>query len=774
MDNDFGLLFLPVKAQKEISLWIDGTQINADNLPVIENGRSLAPVRVISQYLGAEVNWDGAKRQVNIAFGQDNITLTIDQTRVVKNDVSYNLEVPPRIINGRTYVPLRFVSEVLGCLVQWDGAERRIDIQTIKKSLTGLSLTNINGKEALVIETEGNYSYKTFSLPNPSRYIIDLQDVSFQSTIQSLEVNSQTVQKVRVSQFSFEPLVSRVVLDLDEDNSKVDVLYQDDLGLVIYLNNEDAKQDPSEAEETNQDPSETKDTGSNVVERESLWIGVDSKALIECETTAIFNQDKEKIYGTISSARVNLRSEPSTASPESVMVTVDGGSVFEVLGQTQGWYQISYKNETAWVADWLLTLELTMKRTNVNVRKGPGSQFEVLDTVLAGEKIKVVERHLDWLKVLTPDGIEGYIAEWLVGINERLVEETTDYEQVAQSLEMFIKDIAPSHINIGKWPNIVKDIEMKRHDGGTLVVVELNEPIGYEITELEDGFQVFFGAIMTDIEVQSAFGRMSVDLQFNSPTKYVVYQNFAENILILDFPYSQSDQQHQFDPANDLVSNLEIINRVDSMQLRLNLNHIGSYKLNTIGYNDHIRLELLDSSLQGKVIAIDPGHGGSDPGAMTAGITEADINLAVALKVRDLLAQKGVSVIMTRDTDRHVSLEERVTYVNNMGADMMISIHTNSSTRGIGSGIETFYYPKPENQRLAGLLQDAVVSATGFISRGIKPYGWYVTKNTIMPSALIELGFINNKAERQILTDDISQQRIAENIIIAIEKFFMD
>ena len=113
--------------------------------------------------------------------------------------------------------------------------------------------------------------------------------------------------------------------------------------------------------------------------------------------------------------------------------------------------------------------------------------------------------------------------------------------------------------------------------------------------------------------------------------------------------------------------------------------------------------------------------------------------------------------------------------INSMDADIAISIHVNSVASGIGSGVETIYYPRAENERLASVLQDALVVATGFRSRGIKPWSnIYVTRNTNMPSALVEMGFITNAEERGFLTSLAGKQALAENIVMAIERFFID
>jgi N-acetylmuramoyl-L-alanine amidase len=121
-----------------------------------------------------------------------------------------------------------------------------------------------------------------------------------------------------------------------------------------------------------------------------------------------------------------------------------------------------------------------------------------------------------------------------------------------------------------------------------------------------------------------------------------------------------------------------------------------------------------------------------------------------------------------------VTLGERTNFANEMNADIAISFHTNSTRYGTASGVETIYYPKAENQRLAKAIQDALVTATRFRSRGIKPWPEiFFTQHTLMPSVLLEMGFINNSSERAFLVSESGQDEVARNIVAAIERFFL-
>lgn len=182
----------------------------------------------------------------------------------------------------------------------------------------------------------------------------------------------------------------------------------------------------------------------------------------------------------------------------------------------------------------------------------------------------------------------------------------------------------------------------------------------------------------------------------------------------------------------------------------------------------------LSNSLKGKTIVIDPGHGGSDAGAAREGITEKDINLSIALKVQQLLQEKGVNVVMTRVNDTKVSLETRVQMSNDSRADLFVSIHQNALEDHITYGTETWFEKtSAESKKLAEVVQSSVVESTNGKDRGTKSrHSLYVLQNTKAPAVLVECGFISSDAERNLLKDHTYQDVIAEGIVKGIEKYF--
>ncbi len=175
-----------------------------------------------------------------------------------------------------------------------------------------------------------------------------------------------------------------------------------------------------------------------------------------------------------------------------------------------------------------------------------------------------------------------------------------------------------------------------------------------------------------------------------------------------------------------------------------------------------------------KLIAIDPGHGGSDSGACANGLKEKDVNLDVALALRNLLESQGYGVIMTRTTDIYLSLRQRCDIANNNKADIFVSVHHNAATVSTARGTEVLYYTySSKGKKLAECIQVELIKAIGTRDRGIKPRDdLYVLKHTVMPAVITEAAFLSNPEDAELLKQDSFRQKIAQGICNGIIKYF--
>ena len=190
-------------------------------------------------------------------------------------------------------------------------------------------------------------------------------------------------------------------------------------------------------------------------------------------------------------------------------------------------------------------------------------------------------------------------------------------------------------------------------------------------------------------------------------------------------------------------------------------------------------------------IFLDPGHGGSDTGAISQGVREKDLTLSVYNKVSSKLASLGFTVLTSRTTDKDVDLVDRAEEANNAGADMLLSIHFNAGGRGVARGIETYYYqsqadiPSKINQanhnnperlekskKLALKVQQNLLYQTGASDRGVKRASFAVLRETSIPSILVELGFLDNPEELSKIRTSEYQDRLANGIVDGIIAYY--
>lgn len=166
-------------------------------------------------------------------------------------------------------------------------------------------------------------------------------------------------------------------------------------------------------------------------------------------------------------------------------------------------------------------------------------------------------------------------------------------------------------------------------------------------------------------------------------------------------------------------------------------------------------------------VVIDAGHGGDDGGTIGGDIVEKDINLSVALKLKAILEEKSINVILTRNSDENISLVHRTEIANSSNADFFISLHCNYYEDDAQiAGLECYYnsLDATESKSYAESIISAVSSSNDIVVREAKAEGYYVLRNTKMPAVLAEMGFLSNYSEHQKLEDENYQNTLAQKI----------
>lgn len=171
------------------------------------------------------------------------------------------------------------------------------------------------------------------------------------------------------------------------------------------------------------------------------------------------------------------------------------------------------------------------------------------------------------------------------------------------------------------------------------------------------------------------------------------------------------------------------------------------------------------------VVVIDPGHGGSDPGAIYNDMTEKELNLDIALKLKKLLLKDNIDVRLTREDDSYVDLYARTDFANSAGADLFLSIHNNAMDDQSYDGTMTLFNPNDDdggftNRKFAQIIQDEVTSQAGTTDRGIRERPHLAVLRTSevykIPAVLVEVAFMTNQKDADNLKTDTFQEKVAK------------
>ncbi len=465
---------------------------------------------------------------------------------------------------------------------------------------------------------------------------------------------------------------------------------------------------------------------------------------------------------------------------------VVSGDRLPVLEKSGDWYKVRLNSGAAgWVAGWLVK-EATVTVTTtpqaipapaspstqgekiaavtgsvVNVRSGPGTSNGTTGQVYQGNSLPVLEQSGDWYRVKLPNGATGWVAGWLLSIQ---VAQPVETVQPAQPQQQTVsvqtadrggnprEDSGNKDVSQGDSANATsqsgKALSLKITNSGskTNTVVEADKPIDYSAFFLSSPDR-----LVVDLK-GIAIGALPSSKVVNSKTVSKVRTGyFQKNPDITRLVFDLSDTAFY-------VASLSNNNKTLTVQTYI---------------------PDIEGSYAGKIIAIDAGHGGPDPGAIgQRGAKEKDVTLDIAKRVARLLESRGAKVIMTRTGDQDIGLYERTDKANKAKAGIFVSIHINASTNPAIGGTSTYIYNGntnrtqaariSESDRLAQYVQAELVKTLGLRDIGVNSANFAVLRTANMPAILAELAFISNLPEEKYINTDVFRNGAAEAIVKGI------
>ena len=408
--------------------------------------------------------------------------------------------------------------------------------------------------------------------------------------------------------------------------------------------------------------------------------------------------------------------------------------VGEAFGGNVGWDENS---STIYIQapakDGSVVVEATVGNDTVNIRSGPDRTFSSVDTALPGERLAVLGEQNGWYQV-SLGAKTGWVAGWVVDVSWQ------------EAVPVGTESPTPSVI-----PNSITGVERKAFgSSGENITISSSKPLNYTSTQTGTRLEVVLNNVL--------IGQAQASYKYDSR-------------MVSSMGFQQKTVGSQSQTVFTLTTN-------KTAKFSIGLGNDGS----------SLNILLLDQSeIQPRIsmVVLDAGHGGRDPGTNGYNLNEKDASLAVVLKVGEILTQKGIKVVYTRkddsalDADTTVDLNLRSTMANMYNAALFVSVHCNACPSPDPSGTETYYYApleipqlymqKDERSRLAACLQQSLVAKLGRNDRGVKQDNLAVLRQTEMPSALVELAFISNPAEGELLKQEqfrnLAAQAIGDGIM---------
>ncbi|MGH3884648.1 MAG: N-acetylmuramoyl-L-alanine amidase [Pseudonocardiaceae bacterium] len=184
-------------------------------------------------------------------------------------------------------------------------------------------------------------------------------------------------------------------------------------------------------------------------------------------------------------------------------------------------------------------------------------------------------------------------------------------------------------------------------------------------------------------------------------------------------------------------------------------------------------------ALRGKRIVIDPCHGGPDPGIVVDGATEAGLMWDLARRLEGRMAATGMETLLSRGPDDSPTEADRAAFANTVGADLVLSLHTDGHPTTLAHGLATFHFgtgngtSSTVGEALAAFIQRELAARTGMLDCGIHPKTWELLRMTRMPAVRVELGYLTNPEDCRKLLDPAFRDVVAEGVLVAVKRLYL-
>ncbi|ACV64338.1 N-acetylmuramoyl-L-alanine amidase [Desulfofarcimen acetoxidans DSM 771] len=434
---------------------------------------------------------------------------------------------------------------------------------------------------------------------------------------------------------------------------------------------------------------------------------------------------------------------------------------------------------------------------NINVREGPGTTSDIVGELNKGDSVTVLEKSGDWYKVKLSNG-DGWVLSSFLNLSEQNSDDSADWLYAgAGSNDNQVKPAqtaatAQKEVTLPEW---LRPREGKLASAGNSGSTDNSNNTGStgnsnnssdtNNSGSKTGEQPFVwdGGELTKIDVCDNSDEVVVTVYATGKMQLSAFTIDNPSRLVLDLTgVIPGDIPSTMQVSSNIVQQVRTaLYSKEPVKSRVVLDLMKQSGYKTTLSSDQKTLTVqLDKGQRTvvksgkKLIAIDPGHGGKDCGAIgCTGLYEKDVTLDVSRQVVDLLKNSGYDAVLTRTDDTYVGLDERTDYANSLNADLFVSVHINSSEAQTPSGTST-HYRSEEGKVLSTYIQSALIAGLGRKDRGVLYNNFAVLRTSNMTSALAELAFISNPEEESLLKTADFRSKAAQAIVQGINNYYRD
>lgn len=740
---------------KFVKLVVDEKVIETGDMPAIiitedvngeKVGRTLVPVREVceSEQIGAKVDWNGPKQEAYISYEDKFIVLKINDKKAIVNNEEVMLDVPAKLIQNvgtkkwKTMVPIRFIVETFGYEVNWNGQEYSAEMS--KKN------NNQQDNSEKDNQSEEDDQTNVDDTNNDTETSEDSQSGNDQNTDND---NNDNDNDNNDSNNKGELLDS-----LESSGAKNELPTELKNNPVVWMVDDDVLSKINDKyTETTIVRKLCPTTKIKSVEYEND--GVNKKFVIEASSPIT---DVKKSYWK---NRLIIDLDNSKWSMDKYEKIFDDNPIITGVRSSQFEDQITRLVFDLKGEGYKFNIYLSEDRKKLNIEVQNNSIYGMhLGQNDKGDYIKV-------LGVKAPD-----VKPFRLSNPDRIVFDLPNTESLLSTMSSIAK---------GQY---VKAIRTAQFDETTTrIVVETDGQADYTISE-ESGSATMIQLIEPSYDniKYINYDNPTIVLQKNDKkinlSSIICTDDYTNKKYIIQLP---GDYKDLFGNGtiriNDgIINSVDIKNNNGNTVLTIDENSVYDYRITEDKENIYIKA-FKPKELYSKVIVIDPGHGGKDPGAIDNGLREKDVNFDIVIYLKEFLdKEKDIKVYYTRLDDSYPTLGDRSDLANDVEADFFVSVHNNWYTSS-ANGTEVYYLapsskPGMTSIKLAEIFQNSIVSAVGTKDRGIKSGNLFVLRNTDMPAILIEVAFLSNPSDVAKLKSNTFKKNTANAIYKAILESF--